>query len=206
MSLFWLTFPPALFLLFPPVGVFHHQAVHYRAISRDWHRHWAQILSLRLHLLDLARAALGGWLMRQALLPGASAGTSLALQAGMLMVAVAAQMLCKAERAVLAPFTFVAGLVLGYCPITVGGFALALAVALSAGLRVPASFFPLLGIAVTGAGVFFQGPEGAPRVAVIAAAAVLPWLIMLLSRRRFVVAYLARHASRSSLRHTTLLR
>lgn len=207
MSLFWLTFPPALFLLLPPIGWFHRDTVHYRAISRDWRGHWSQILSLRLHLLDLVRAALGGWLLRQAVLSTSSGATTAILHAVVLALAVALQTLvCRAERAALAPFAFTTGLVLGYCLVLGAGFALVLTVALTAGLRLPALFFPLLGLSVAGAEALFRGPGAMLDLAPIASAVALPWLLMLLSRRRFVVAYLAGHSTRSGLRHTTVWR
>lgn len=207
MSLFWLTFPPALFLLLPPAGWFHRDRVRYRPISRDWHRHWTKILSLRLHLLDLLRAALGGWLLRQAALPTGSSATSVLLHAAVLALAVTLQTLvCRAERAALAPFAFAAGLALGYGPLLGAGFALVLAVVLTAGLRMPALFFPLLGVSIAGAEALFRGPGAVLDLAAIAGATALPWLLMLLSRRRFVVAYLARHIPRGSRSRTTVWR
>lgn len=201
MSIAWLPFLAALLLLLPPVGVFHGDRVHFRAISRSWNRHWSQIVSLRFHLLDLLRAALGGWMLALATklaepAPRAAAA-ALATSAVVLGLAVALQALvCKAPRATHAPFAFVSGLVLGCCPPTVAAFALTLAVVLSAGTRLPALFFPLLALFTLASGILFLGKGAAPRLAVIAGAVVLPSLLALMFSRHFVVSYLARPASR----------
>lgn len=195
MSFHWPAFLLALALLLPPAGLFCGEKIHYRAISRDWHRHWRQILSLRLHAVDLARGALGGGLLTYALAGEAKTDFALFLAAVVLGGAIVLQTLwCKAPRATLAPFAFVTGLALGCCPPAVSIFALALAAVLGAGLRKPGWFFPLLAVSLLGAGTLFLGRSNLPGLAPIAAAVALPWLLALLTSRHFVISYLARSA------------
>src|SRR5438876_5032239 len=81
----WLRFLPALVLLLTPIGIFHGAKFRLRPVSRGWdHRHWAQVSTVSFHVVDLARAALGSWLLIRSLTaaPGAH---GLAVQAPMIL-------------------------------------------------------------------------------------------------------------------------
>src|SRR4051812_40343707 len=106
----WLKFLPALVLLLTPVGIFHGAKIRLRPISRGWDQHWAQIVTLSLHAIDLARAALGSWLLIGSLTaaPGAH---GLAIQAPIILqgvirvLAVLLQtIVCKEPDSANAPF------------------------------------------------------------------------------------------------------
>jgi hypothetical protein len=208
----WLKFIPALLLLLTPVGIFHDRKVHYRPISRDWTDHWAQIFSLGLHTLDLLRAAAGAWLLVEALrsapdLRGLLRYSVISTQAAVAAVGIVLQaVVCKEPDSANAPFTFLAGLVLGFLPPFVAGFALLMTVVITAGARSPAAFFPILALAVPGMGVLFTGKKYLFLLIITTGAALLPWLISLLFSLEMVITYRARrhHDGRGKVTHSPL--
>jgi hypothetical protein len=67
MLIDWLKLTGALVLLLPPIAVFERKNVRYRAVMRDWNGYWGRTLSHGLHWVDFLRAALGAWLLVEAL-------------------------------------------------------------------------------------------------------------------------------------------
>jgi ABC-type uncharacterized transport system permease subunit len=197
MLIDWLKLIPALVLLLVPIGVFHNERVHYRALMRDWHGYWRRTLFLEFHTLDLVRAVLGAWLLIEALKaePGASRlmhYAPLMLRTVILTLATALQALfCKEEEAANAPFAFVAGLVLGIMPPLVSGFALVASIALASGAGFPTVFFPLVALFAPGIGALFLGKKLGYDVISLAVAALTPWMITLMFPRHFVCSYRA---------------
>jgi hypothetical protein len=194
----WLPFAGALALLLTPIGWFHGRKIHFRPISRDWDRHWAQTLSLGLHAIDLGRAALGTWWLAEAV-HGVTGARGLASYAVLLtlgsirVLAVFLQtVVCKEPDSANAPFAFVAGLMLGGTSPLIGVLALVLAITVAMGARAPAAFFPVVGLARLGLGFWFGGKGLLVTLVFGACAAMLPWLWSLLFSRELVVAYRAR--------------
>lgn len=202
LTIDWLKFLPSLVLLLTPVRIFHGGNVHVRAISRGWDRHWAQVLTLTLHGLDLTRAALGSWLLIDSLaVPGAhgmAAQAPLFIQGAIRLLAVILQTVpCKERDAANAPFAFIIGLLLGgYSPLA-ATFALVLTVTLAAGARTPAAFFPVLALSFPGASFLFGKLPLLEKSAFGAGAALLPWLWALLFNCELVVSYRARSTTHS---------
>lgn len=194
----WLKFSAALLLLLTPVGIFHDRKVHYRPISREWGDHWAQIVSLGLHTIDFLRATVGAWLLIESLQSAPAARGLLryaviSTQAAVALVGITLQsVVCKEADSANAPFAFLAGLVTGFLPPVVAGFAIMITVVIAAGARFPASFFPVLALAVPGMGLLFTGKKHLLILIVTAVTVLLPWLISLLFSLELVVSYRAR--------------
>lgn len=201
MLIDWFKFSAALLLLLVPIGLFHGSKVRYRAVSREWDEHWLRIFSLGLHVIDLGRAVLGAWLLSQALTraPGAAGlmrhGVLLTHAAVFAVAMVLQVFVCKEPDSAHAPFTFAIGLVAGYLPPTVAGFAIVFAIVIATGARLPVALFPLLAVSVAAAGFLFHGKKLLLPVSVVALAVVLPVLLSLLFSRRLVVSYRARRGS-----------
>ena len=201
MTFNWLFFISALVLLLTPMGVFHGAKVRYRSIQQDWDEHWRQMLTLGQHSIDLARSALGGWLLVQSL--ALTVGSKipwwepLAIQACIVLVAVALQTrICKEERALNAPFAFLSGLVFGLYAPHIAGFSLLFAIVTAAGSRTASVFFPVLAVALLGLGTFFSGLKLTNDIIYGAVVIVLPWLWSLLFSRALVITYRARRPSK----------
>jgi hypothetical protein len=202
MIIDWFKFAPALFLLLIPIGLFHGKKVRVRTISRDWDGQWPQILNLGLHWIDLGRAALGAWLLLEALslVPGTRGAlryAPLLTQAAVLIVASCLQaFVCKERDSAHAPFAFVTGLLFGFYPPTIAGFAILLAVTTAAGSRTPVAYFPILAVALSGLGYLFEGNKLLTRLAVGACAVMLPWLLSVMFSRDLVLSYRARRPTK----------
>jgi len=201
MIIDWLTFTPALCLLLLPIGLFHGKKIRFRAISSDWDGHWSSIFTLGLHWIDLGRAALGGWLLIQALThaPGVAGFmrySVLGTEGAVMVIAVGLQtFICKEEDSAHAPFAFVTGLVLGVYPPIVAGFSIVLAIALAAGSRVPVAYFPALGLLLAGIGFGFEGKKALLLLGLGTCALVVPWLFTIMFPRDLVFSYRARQRS-----------
>lgn len=204
MQVDWIKLIPALLLLLTPIGLFHDRRVRCRAVDRDWQGYWLRTLALGLHTIDLGRAALGTWLLFDALqpTPGASSlvrYSEVVIQFAVLGTATLLQSLvCREEDAAHAPFAFSAGMVLGGVPPPVAFFALVLAVALSAGANAPAMFFAILALAVSALGFLFQGKKVMFALLVVGVPLLLPWLASLLFHRHFVSSYVAQSKGAST--------
>lgn len=204
MHLDWLKLIIALVCLFTPISLFHGRRVRFRAVEREWQGYWARTLSLGLHSIDLGRAALGAWLLFEAIQPNPEIRTlarqaPLILRLAVLALAVVLQtLICREPGAANAPFAFVAGLVIGALPSVAAFFALVLAIALSVGANSPAAFFPLAAVSITGLGLLLEGRKALLLLVTVALAALLPWLVTLLFRRHFVSTYLAQPKGRPS--------
>jgi hypothetical protein len=200
MLIDWFKLIAALILLLTPIGLFHGKKVRYRPIAHDWQRHWPRVLGLGLHLIDFLRAALGAWLLSEALTrePGAQGMLRFAdalTQGGVLMVATILQaVVCKERDAAHAPFAFVAGLVLGFLPPAIALFGLLLAIAITAGSRRPAAFFPLLAVSVAAMGFLFTRQKLLLQLVAVACAVTLPWLLTLLFPQELVLSYVTKRA------------
>lgn len=198
MIIDWLKFAPALFILLIPIGLFHGKKVRFRPIARDWDAHWAQILSLGLHWIDLTRAALGAWLLIEALTlepgtRGAMRYAPLLLQGGVSVVAVCLQaFVCKERDSANAPFAFVTGLVFGLYPPATAAFPVLLAATVATGSRTPWAYFPILALSLLGIGFLFDGQRALIRMVLGAGAVMLPWLLSLMFSRDLVLTYRAR--------------
>ena len=201
MIIDWLKFAPALFLLLLPIGLFHGKKIRFRSISRDWDGHWSSVLSLGLHWIDLGRAALGGWLLIEALkLSPGGAGflrySVLGTEGAVMIIAVGLQtFVCKEEDAAHAPFAFVTGLLLGVYPPIIAGFPIILAIAIAAGLRIPVAYFPCLALFLVAIGFGFDGKKSLLILALGFSAVVLPWLFTIMFPRDLVFTYRARQRS-----------
>jgi hypothetical protein len=188
----------ALVLILTPIGLFHGKRVKYRALMRDWDGYWLRTLGLELHAIDLVRAALGAWLLFEAVKRAPDAlGTmryaAIITRAAILAISTVIQaVVCKESEAAHAPFAFVAGLVLGFLPPLVAGFALVLATALTIGAGFPSAFFPVLSVSVAATGFLFTGKKIPYELVTVAVAVAFPWLITLLFPRHFVCSYRAR--------------
>jgi hypothetical protein len=175
--------------------------VRYRSVSRDWDRHWPRIFSLGLHVIDLGRAALGAWLLTQAVLRAPDATGllrhgPLLTQAAVLAAAVLVQtFVCKERDAAHAPFAFVIGLVAGFLPPMLAGLAILFALTIVIGARMPAALFPILAVAVMAIGFLLHGKKLLPSLAITAGVVALPSLVTTLFPRRLVVSYRARRST-----------
>ncbi len=201
MIIDWSKFAPALFFLLLPIGLFHGKKIRFRPISGDWNGHWSSTLSLGLHWIDLGRAALGGWLLIEALQLSPGVGgfmrySILGTEGAVMIVAVGLQtFVCKEVDSANAPFAFVTGLVLGVYPPIIAGFPIILAIALAAGSRVPVVYFPSLGLLLAGIGALFEGKKALIFLALGCCAVVLPWLFTIMFPRDLVFTYRARQRS-----------
>lgn len=201
MIIDWSKFAPALFLLLLPIGLFHGKKVRFRPIARDWNEHWSQILTLGLHWIDLGRAALGGWLLFEALsLPPGSKGMLvyyLPLTQGLVsIVAVGLQTLvCKEEESGNAPFMFVSGLLLGLYPPAVAAFPILIALTAACGTRTPLAYFPLLALSTVAVGFAFDR-KSTTRLILSFCAILLPWLYSLMFSRDLVITYRAKRTAK----------
>jgi len=204
MIIDWSKLAPALLLLLVPIGLFHGKKVRFRPVSRDWTDHWGPILTLGLHWIDLTRAAFGGWLLVEALtLDPAVRGFmrySAPLLFGVILITTVGlqSIVCKERDSAHAPFMFVTGLLLGCYPLATAGFPILFALTAAAGLRIPALYFPILAVTLTGAGYAFDGRQGVVKLALGACAVILPWMISLMFSRDLVLTYRARRPSKDS--------
>ena len=101
-------------------------------------------------------------------------------------------LVCKEHDASHAPFAFVSGLVVGFLPPLVAGFALVLAVITSFGISVGSAYFPVLAGAVCAVGFTFTGKKNVYALTAVAVAVGLPWLLTLLFPRHFVSSFRAK--------------
>lgn len=204
MLIDWLKFLAALVLLLVPISIFHGHKVRYRAIRRHWDRHWRQILALGLHLIDFGRAVLGAWLLAESLERAPDANglmrhAPILTQATLLCLAAILQTFsCREPDAAHAPFTFTAGVVAGFLPVTIATLAILLAVAITMGARKPALYFPMLAVSVGVLGYALSGGALARPAGMVAVFVILPWLLTLLFPRQLVVSYLAKRSSDST--------
>jgi hypothetical protein len=204
MIIYWSKFAPALFLLLLPIGLFHTKKVRLRPVARDWNDHWAQILTLGLHWIDLGRAALGGWLLVEALAasPGVAGVMRYSVvftQGIVVLVGIGLQCLvCKEEDGTHAPFTYVTGLLFGLFTPVVAAFPLLLALTITLGMRTPSLYFPLLAVLVAGAGFAFEPKKPMVKLALVCCAVTLPWLIALLFRRDLMISYRAKRTTKET--------
>lgn len=203
MIIDWFKLLGALALLVVPSTLLHGAHVRYRLINADWRQYFRHALPLRLHWIDLGRAAFGAWLLAQAVTRDPSAHGLLRqgpvlVQGAVFSAAVVVQtVFCRTPDSLHAPFAFVTGLVVGYFPPAVAGFGIMFSIVIAAGLRVPASYFPILAASVLGLGVLFTGKR--PDLVAGAAALPLPWLLALLFRRRLMATYRSRRLAGAQL-------
>lgn len=206
MRIDWPYFIAAILLLLVPSGIFHGRHVRYRPLQRQWgDAHWREVLTLGLHTIDFVRAALGAWLLVEAVTQAPEAkglwrhGVLLS-HAALLWVGVVLQaVVCREPESMNAPFAFVGGAVLTYflLPFSaaasfVGVFALVLSSAVALGLRSGATFFPVLAVALGAIGYLLKGKGAVLPIAIGVVMAGLPWLLTLLFSRQFVIAYRSR--------------
>lgn len=199
MIIHWFQLVPAAILLLIPIGLFHGPKVRYRAIRRAWRGYWGRMFALGLNAIDLGRAALGAWILLQAIEPATD--THLppwglpALQSGIVLVAVILQMLvCKEHKSLNACYPFLIGLIFGLHPFPVASFAVLGALVIACGARMPMAFFPLLAILSFVFGLLF-GDKSLNTVLVVGAvAALIPWLSSMLFSRALVITYRAKRA------------
>ncbi|MBL9199618.1 MAG: hypothetical protein JNL39_03885 [Opitutaceae bacterium] len=201
IAIHWPMAGGALVLLLLPIGLFHGARTRHRALSSDWSGYWGRTLGHGFHAIDFGRAMLGAWYLVDGLLPAADA-TGIAVHAPLLaqsaVLAIGTTLqtfVCKERHAACAPFAYTAGVATGFLPITVGWFAVTLAIVFTFGVRAPALFFPALSAAVAGVSLLMAGLDPVPAHLAAAAAAGLPWLLTLLFPRELTVACLARTAS-----------
>ena len=127
MLIDWVKLIPVLLLLLTPIGLFHGKHVHYREIVRDWEGFWGRTIGLGLHTIDFFRAALGAWLLVEAInrapdAQGIMNYGAITARAGILALATVLQaVVCKDSEAAHAPFAFIAGLTVGFLPPLVAG-------------------------------------------------------------------------------------
>lgn len=201
MEIDWLKFSGALVLLLTPIGIFHGARTRHRALDSAWSGYWLRTLSHGFHTIDFGRAMLGAWYLADGLLPGAeakgfAAHTPLLVQFGVLGLGIVLQtFVCKEPHAACTPFAYAAGLATGFLPISVGWFALLLAVVFTIGVRAPSLFFPALSATVIGVSLLVTGLEIIPAHLALAVAVGMPWLLTLLFPRELMVAHLARRAT-----------
>ncbi|MCX6953462.1 MAG: hypothetical protein NTV51_15035 [Verrucomicrobia bacterium] len=202
MIIDWLELAPALLFLLVPIGLVRGPKIRHRPIVRDWGGHWAAILSLGLHWIDLGRAILGAWWLADAIpLDPAAVGfvrySVPAVRGAVLLVAVVLQVVvCFERQAFYAPFMFVSGMLLGFYPPLIAGFAVLLALTIAAGLRLPTTYFPLLCVSLVVIGYFFEERPALVSLAVGGGVTLLPWLLPVMFRRAPVLAYRARRLVR----------
>lgn len=208
MTIDWFTFFPALALLLTPGDLFNGGKIRYRDVSRDWNGYWRLTFAHGLHTIDLARAALGTWLLLGSLHGAANPHgfqkyEVLFLPGVILIFATFIQaVVCREEDSINAPFAFVTGLLLGGSSPIVALFAVALALTAALGSRTPAAFFPVLGLAHLGIGLWFKGKGAVLGLSFDATAAMIPFLWAIMFRREMVVAYRAKR--REGAKHSPL--
>jgi hypothetical protein len=191
----WSKFLPALLLLLTPIALFHGKRVRHRALPQDWSAHWGRTFALGLHTIDFGRALLGAWYLTVALTARPGAGELARLYpllagAGVLAGAVVLQtFVCREPYSAHAPFAFVSGLVLGFLPIPVAAFALLLAIVTTYGTRAATAYFPVLGFATLASGLLFDPKKLFLPVLATAIVLILPWLLVLLFPRQWVVTH-----------------
>jgi hypothetical protein len=198
MTIDWLKFLPALLLLLTPGDLFNGSKVRYRDVTRDWDGYWLRALAHGLHTFDLARGALGTWLLLNSLHGavnphGFAKYEVLLTHGGIRIFAVLIQtIVCREPEAVNAPFAFVVGLLLGGSSPVVAAFAVALAMPIALGTRAAIVFFPVVALAHLGIGFWFNGKGAVLGQSFGAVAAMVPFLWSLMFRRDLVVAYRAK--------------
>ena len=202
----WFHFLPALLLLLTPIALFHGRQVRHRALPQDWTSYWGRTFSLGLHTIDLGRALLGAWYLTTALSarPNAAGGFApyLPLLVGSVVLAVAVVLqtfVCRERYSAHAPFAFVSGLVLGFLPFHVAGFALLLAIVFAFGTRAATSYFPALGAFAIASGLLFEPKKLLIPVMMTAIIVTLPWLLVLLFPRQWVVTHALKRTSREEM-------
>lgn len=201
MLIDWSYLAPALVLLLLPSGLFAGHGMRGRSISRDFSGQWFQLLAHPRHLVDLLRAAGGGWLLARAVTatPGAEGmarNLPVLVQGPVLLASVTLQtIVCRERDAFHAPFAFVFGLVAGFVPALAPGWlppaaaalSLVAASAIAMGAHAPAAFFIALPPMVVGLGVLFMKVKYAVVLAPVGVAASLPWVLALLFGRELVL-------------------
>jgi hypothetical protein len=205
VSINWTKLLPALLLILFPFALLHGKNVRYRAVVRGWEGYWSRIFLLVWHPIDFLRAAVGAWLLAQAVAVPDAYGllryAPYVIHGAVFVTATIIQTLvCKEPDSAQAPFAFLIGLVLGYLPALLPGYAplltaavaVLLAAVLARGLNAPAVFFPVLALAVVVLGVVFAQKKLLLPLAAIAPALGLPWLLTLLFPRDLIVPYLAK--------------
>ena len=198
MTIDWLKFLPALLLLLTPGDLFNGSRVRYRDVTRDWDGYWLRALAHGVHTLDLARGALGTWLLLDSLHGavnphGFAKYEVLFTQGGIRILAVFIQtMVCREPDAAIAPFTFVVGLLLGGSSPVVAVFAVALALPLALGTRAAIVFFPVVALAHLVIGIWFEGKGALLSLCFGTVAAMIPFLWSIMFRRDLVAAYRAK--------------
>jgi hypothetical protein len=205
VSINWSKLLPALLLLLFPLALLHGKNVRYRAVVRGWEGYWSRVFLLVWHPIDFVRAAVGAWFLAEALrVPDAYGLVRYTpyLVHGVVFVAatIIHTLVCNEPESAQAPFAFLAGLVLGYLPnflfgyasFLTAGVAVLVATVLARGLNSPPVFFPVLALAVIALGVVFAQKKLLLPLGAIAPALGLPWLLTLLFPRDLVVPYLAR--------------
>lgn len=204
MLIAWPLFAPALLLLLTPVSVFHGRRFHYRGISRHWEASWMNLPSLGLQAADLARAALGTWLLVEALSlpPGVSGGSAryllLGVQGGVMALGALLQTVpCREPDSAYAPFAYATGLLIGFAPPLIIAFGLTMALVATIGTRIPALYFTVLPAATLGAAFLFTGKKLLLNLGLLGFAIMLPWLVSLLFSRELVLAW-RRNRSRTA--------
>jgi hypothetical protein len=201
----WPKFIAALVLLLTPGSLFYGKKIRYRDISRDWDEHWPRVLAHGLHAIDLARAALGTWLLLVSLhgIPnphGPAKYAVLLTQGSIRILAVIVQtVVCRQADSANAPFAFVTGLLLTDSSPFVALFSLAFAIPIAMGARTPAAFFAILALAHVGIGFWFEGKGAVLGLCFGAGAALVPLLWALLFRRELVITYRAKRATEDNL-------
>lgn len=203
MLIDWSRLVPALVLLLTPIAVFHGPRVRHRALPQDWRNYWGPTLRLGLHTIDLLRGFLGAWYLTVALLPADGAFGVAKLVPGALgglvlcLATFVQALVCKEENAMNAPFAFVAGLTLGFLPPAVGCFGLLIAAVVASGTRSAPAFFPVLAVAVIGAGFLFGNFKFQLPVWFVAAASAGPWFYALLFPRAWIVTHAQKRTNRT---------
>lgn len=204
MLIDWTRFAPALVLLLTPGDLCNGAKVRYRDVTRDWEGYWRRTLSHGMHLIDLARAALGTWLLLDSL-HGSPDARGLAKYAVVIvqgcigLIAVFAQtVVCREPGAVNAPFAFVIGLLLaGLSPVS-SLFAIALAMTIALGSRTPIAFFPVAAIANFGIGFWFKGKPAIVGLGVASLPVLIPFFWAMMFHRDMVVAHRAKRLESES--------
>jgi hypothetical protein len=199
MTIDWIKFIPALVLLLTPADLFNGGAkVRYRDVMREWDGYWLRTLAHGMHTIDLARGALGTWLLLDSLHgapnPHGFARYEVIVVQGIIRVtAILIQtVVCREENSINAPFTFVIGLLLAGISPVVALFAVALALPIALGSRTPVAFFPVVALAHLGIGFWFKGKSAVFSLSFGAIGAMIPFLWAIMFRRDLVVAYRAK--------------
>lgn len=202
MVIDWSVFAPALLLLLIPMGLFHGKRVRYRPISRNWPEQLPQIVLLPHHFVDLLRAGLGAWLLSHSLEPALAPATALEkylpaiVQGAVICAGVLLQTLfCKEPDSLNAPYAYVVGIVAGFLPPVVAGFALLFASVVTIGLRSAAAFFLMLSISTVAAGFLFTGQKFIFSILALCVAVLVPWLLALLFAQELVLTHRQRRNS-----------